>query len=532
MRRRRIPIITQKIVSAVIIIGFLLCTVISIAGYWSFTTQFKTQYDASVLSISDAVRETLNKDKLFYYAEQKTADEEYLRTKVILQDFVDKFDLNLLYVSIVDPPEYSHITYIFNPVKKGGKWKEFPIGYEEDYINEQYSASIRRVYEYGEDMVRHTFNNRSGSHITANVPVFDKNGKVIAVVGAQKPVQEFVNGRHSYLRLILVVEIFFAIAFIFGFSAYFNKYFIHPIMMITRETDHFASWGGEPSDNLLNIKNRDELGILAHTVHQMEYDVCNNIKALTKVTAEKERISTELNLAAKIQLDALPKGYPPFPDRSDFDLYGNMTPAKEVGGDLFDYVLLDQDHLMLVVGDVSGKGVPAALFMMTAKTLISSYAEQGLSPKEIFERTNNQLCKGNEENLFVTCWLGIFTFSRGELKYVNAGHPFPVLYQNKKFSFLSEKPNFVLGGMEGLPYKEYSITLGKGDRIFVYTDGVTEATNSEEKLFGDDRLLEAVQGSQEKNAPDTLTQIQSQIDSFVGEADQFDDITMLQFIVK
>ena len=209
-----------------------------------------------------------------------------------------------------------------------------------------------------------------------------------------------------------------------------------------------------------------------------------------------------------------------------------MTPAKEVGGDLFDYVLLDQDHLMLVVGDVSGKGVPAALFMMTAKTLISSYAEQGLSPKEIFERTNNQLCKGNEENLFVTCWLGIFTFSRGELKYVNAGHPFPVLYQNKKFSFLSEKPNFVLGGMEGLPYKEYSITLGKGDRIFVYTDGVTEATNSEEKLFGDDRLLEAVQGSQEKNAPDTLTQIQSQIDSFVGEADQFDDITMLQFIVK
>ena len=279
MRRRRIPIITQKIVSAVIIIGFLLCTVISIAGYWSFTTQFKTQYDASVLSISDAVRETLNKDKLFYYAEQKTADEEYLRTKVILQDFVDKFDLNLLYVSIFDPPEYSHITYIFNPVKKGGKWKEFPIGYEEDYINEQYSASIRRVYEYGEDMVRHTFNNRSGSHITANVPVFDKNGKVIAVVGAQKPVQEFVNGRHSYLRLILVVEIFFAIAFIFGFSAYFNKYFIHPIMMITRETDHFASWGGEPSDNLLNIKNRDELGILDHTVHQ----IASHLKIISKV---------------------------------------------------------------------------------------------------------------------------------------------------------------------------------------------------------------------------------------------------------
>ena len=532
MRRRKIPIITKKIVSSVIITGFLLCTVISIAGYWSFTTQFKNQYDTSVLSICTTVRENLNAEKLTYYGRQKTPDAEYEATREVLQGFVDKFDLNLLYVSIVEPPEYSHITYVFNPVKKGGKWKEFPIGYEEDYKNEQYSASIKRVYENGETLVRHTFNTRSGSHITANVPVYDKSGTVIAVVGTQKPVQEFVNARHSYLKLILIAEIIFAVAFIFVFGSYFNTNFISPVMMITRETDHFASWGGEPSDNLLHIKNRDELGILAHSVHQMENDVCRNIKELTKVTAEKERISTELNLAAKIQLDALPSGYPPFPDRKDFDLFATMTPAKEVGGDLYDYMLLDDDHIMLVVGDVSGKGVPAALFMMTAKTLISSYAEQGLSPKEIFERTNNQLCKGNEENLFVTCWLGILTFSTGELKYVNAGHPFPVIYQKENFSFLSEKPNFVLGGMSGLPYQEHSVKLTAGDRIFVYTDGVTEATDSKNRLFGDNRLLSAVQGTQNMNAPDTLTHIKNKIDEFVGETDQFDDITMLQFIMK
>ena len=262
----------------------------------------------------------------------------------------------------------------------------------------------------------------------------------------------------------------------------------------------------------------------------MSEQINRYISELTSVTAEKERISTELNLAAKIQLESLPKGYPAFPGRNDFDLFASMSPAKEVGGDLYDYMLVDDDHLMLVVGDVSGKGVPAALFMMTAKTLLDSGAQHGLSPKEIFETTNNQLCKGNESDLFVTCWLGILTFSTGELRFVNAGHPYPVLCHEGNFSYVKTNPNFVLGGMEGLPYKEHSINLVKGDRLFVCTDGVTEATNTKEELFGEDRLLSAMQKTGNMNAPDTLTSVRKDIDDFVGEAEQFDDITMLQFI--
>ena len=255
---------------------------------------------------------------------------------------------------------------------------------------------------------------------------------------------------------------------------------------------------------------------------------------LMKLTAEKERIAAELSVAAKIQSDMLNKTYPPFPSRDDFDLFASMSSAKEVGGDLYDYLLLDDDHLMMMVGDVSGKGVGAALFMAKCKVLLDFYSLMGVPPAEMFERANNHLCKGNDSGLFVTCWLGIFCFSTRELRFVNAGHPFPVVFKKDSgsFEFLKEKPGFILGGMENVKYKEYSITLEKGERIFIYTDGVTEATNKNEELFGDERLLRAMDGTKGKSAPDTLLEIRRAIDSFAIGAEQFDDITMMSFELK
>ena len=530
MRRKRLPVITKKILSLVIVSGFLLCSLVFATGYFAFTRQFRTQYDASIRAIAAASRETLNPDAFSSYLATHETDAAYEGVHSILQDFVDKFELNMIYVSAVQPPDYTHIAYIYNLVKKGGRFSEYPLGYEEDYFEPNYNASTKRVFEEGATIVRHTMKTRSGSHITAQIPVMDSSGKIIAVLGVQKNIQEFVDARSSFVNFVIVMEIIFAVLFVGFFVIYFNKRFIKPIALITRETDHFASYGGEPSDRLLSVKNHDEIGTLAHSVHQMEYDVCRNIKELTHVTAEKERISTELSVAAKIQLDMLPKEYPAFPDRTDFDLFATMSPAKEVGGDLYDYLLLDDDHLMITVGDVSGKGVPAALFMGKSKVLLDFYAMLGLSPKEIFDRANNQLCKNNDSGLFVTCWLGIFCFSTGELRFVNAGHPYPVLYHEGEFSYLREKPNFVLGGMEDFPYVEHTITLSKGDRIFVYSDGVTEATNSEKQLFEEERLLEAMKTTENLSAPDVLKKVREKIDEFVGEAEQFDDITMLQFV--
>lgn len=527
--KKKFALITKRIILNIIVAGLLLCIAICSVGFLSFTKEFKTQYDTSIKAISAAACQCLDPDKLEYYASTKEKDSAWFECHRILQDFVDKFDLNLIYVSIVDPPDYSHITYVFNPVRKGGKLNEYPLGYEEDYINKHYNSSIKEVYEKGRTIVRHTFNARSGSHITANVPVFDSKGKVLAVVGAQKPIQEFIVARHSYLRVVLIITLLFAAAFIIFFGSYFNNTIISPIMKITKETDHFASWGGKPSDALLEIKNKDEIGILAHSVRQMEYDIYKGIEELTKVTSEKERINTELDLAAKIQTAILRRDYPAFPERKDFDLYASMNPAKEVGGDLYDFQLLEDDKLLLVVGDVSGKGIPAALYMMIALTLISSYVQQGHSPKEIFEYVNNHLCYRNTTGTFVTCWLGILDLKSLKLTFVNAGHPAPVIFKDGDFSYLNEKPNFFLGGMEDIPYKEYNLQLSPGDRLLIFTDGVTEATNSSEELFGEERLLQAMKKTKKMNAHETLEFVKEQIDEFVGDAAQFDDTTMLMF---
>ena len=529
---KRIPVITKKVAVAVMIAGFLLCSAIAFVGYQSFNKQFRKQYDSNIRSIAAAACECLNPDMFDDYLTLGSKDGEWDGINKILQDFVDKFELNLLYVSHVEGSDFTEITYFYNPVMKGGKWTEFPFLYSEHYEEPNYNKSAKRVFENGETIVRHTLKTRSGSHITAMTPVRNSSGQIVAVLGAQKSIQEYVDAGRKYMQRIIIVEILFAAIFFALFTFYFSHFLIKPLALITRETDHFASFGGQPSDRLLEIKNHDEIGILAHSVHQMEYDICKNMEEIKSMTAEKERISTELSVAAKIQSDMLPKDYPAFPDRKDFDLFATMTPAKEVGGDLYDYILLDPDHLMITVGDVSGKGVPAALFMGKCKVLIALYSLLGLQPKEILERANVQLCKGNESGLFVTVWLGIYTFSTGELKFANAGHPFPVLYQNDEYSFLKTKPNFVLGSMEYIPYDEHSITLNKSDRIFIYTDGVTEATDSDNQLFGDERLLEAMKKTEHLTAPETLTKVREAIDEFVGTAEQFDDITMLTFELK
>ena len=531
-RRRRIPVITKKILLGIISAGSAMCIVFFAAGYFSFSRHFRIHYDESIRSIAEAARACLNPDDFPRYLETSKKDSQYEAVNIILQDLVDKFDLNLLYVSSVKGENYTDITYIYNPVKKGGKHKPFELGYFEVYTEESFNTSAKKVFEKGEVIVRHTLKTRSGSHITAMLPVYDSKGEVAAVIGAQKSIQPFVDARWSFINFMIAVE--FGLGFVFAlvFTLYFNKTFIKPITLITKETDHFSSYGGKPSDILLSVKNRDELGTLAHSVHQMEHDVYKNIAELTKVTAEKERISTELSVAAKIQSDMLNKDYPPFPLRKDFELFASMSPAKEVGGDLYDYLLLDDDHLMITVGDVSGKGVPAALFMGKCKVLLDFYAYLKLPPAEIFNRANIQLCRGNESELFVTCWLGIYTFSTNELVFVNAGHPYPVFEHEGQCTFLKTKPNFVLGGMDSIKYEEHTVKLEKGDKLFVYSDGVTEAVNAKEELFGDERLLNAVISARGLSAPETLEKIRSAIDTFAGNTEQFDDITMLSFELK
>ena len=252
------------------------------------------------------------------------------------------------------------------------------------------------------------------------------------------------------------------------------------------------------------------------------------VDTVKKVTAEKERIGTELSLATQIQGAMLPHIVPAFPDRTDFDICGSMEPAKEVGGDFFDYFLIDEDHLGMVIADVSGKGVPAALFMMASKIILQSVAMLGNSPGEVLSKTNEAICSNNEAEMFVTVWFGILELSSGRLKAANAGHEYPVLKRpDGTFEKLKDKHGLVLGAIDGARYKEYELMLEKGTKLFQYTDGIPEATNTDDEMFGMERMIEALNEGPDATPEELLVNVREAVREFVGDAQQFDDMTML-----
>ena len=245
---------------------------------------------------------------------------------------------------------------------------------------------------------------------------------------------------------------------------------------------------------------------------------------------ENSRIESELTLASNIQADMLPNIYPAFPDRKEFDIYAKMDPAKEVGGDFYDFFLVDDDHLCMVMADVSGKGVPAALFMMASKIILANNAMLGKSPAQILTDTNAAICSNNREEMFVTVWLGILEISTGKLTASNAGHEYPVLMKaNGEFELVKDKHGFVIGGMDGSKYTNYEITMEPGARLFLYTDGVPEATDGEGSLFGLDRMLKVLNENKSVHPDVLLKNVRAAVDEFVNGAEQFDDITMLGF---
>ena len=239
----------------------------------------------------------------------------------------------------------------------------------------------------------------------------------------------------------------------------------------------------------------DEIEVLARAFSNMSEKMRGYVREIVNITAEKQRLDTELSVASDIQVNMLPNHFPAFPDRHDFDLYAVMTPAKEVGGDFYDFFLIDDDHLGLVMADVSGKGVPAALFMVISKTLIKNIALSGKhkNPGDILYDVNNRLCEGNEDDMFVTVWLGILTISTGDLVSACGGHEYPVFYSKKEGFHMERDPHsLALGAMGGVRFREANWHMDPGDMLFLYTDGVPEATNGAEELFGNDRMLEAL----------------------------------------
>ena len=338
------------------------------------------------------------------------------------------------------------------------------------------------------------------------------------------------NASHLVLTTILIAAFLIFLAALT--SLVFADRLVKPIKRMTMRVS--GMHGDDMSFDVEDIfLTGDEIEVLARAFSNMSEKMRGYVREIVKITSEKQRLDTELSVAADIQTNMLPVHFPAFPDRKEFDLYAVMDPAKEVGGDFYDFFLIDDDHLACVIADVSGKGVPAALFMVISKTLLKNVTMSSVyaSPAEILFDVNNRLCEGNEDSMFVTAWLGILTISTGELVSACAGHEYPVFYRKDKGFVLERDPHgMALGALADAKFRDVHWKLSPGDMLFLYTDGVPEATNDRNEQFGNKRMLEALRRSREKNGADLasfLRTVREQIDEYVGDAPQFDDLTMM-----
>lgn len=346
-----------------------------------------------------------------------------------------------------------------------------------------------------------------------------------AIVESNNAFLAFID---SKIRSVLTAFILIAvcmIAAVFMVTSRITRSIVRPVEQLT---DGVRKISGGNLEYQLAVQADGEIGELADAFKRMTVDLREYIRNLEHVMAEKERIGAELNVAAQIQADMLPRIFPAFPGRREVDIFATMNPAKEVGGDFYDFFMVDERHLAIVVADVSGKGVPAALFMVIGKTLIKDHTQQGRDLGEVFSEVNDLLCESNREGLFITAFEGVLDLATGEFVFVNAGHEIPFLcrrggvYEPYKVS-----PGFVLAGLEGMRYKCGLVQLKPGDKVFQYTDGVTEATDSRNMLYGMERLEEVLGRCAALPPKELLAAVKEDIDAFVGEAPQFDDITML-----
>ena len=521
------------LVALLLLFGALVCVI----GNYCIISAFKNEYATVTYHMAEAAAVLVNGDNIDRYLAGEE-QEEYAVCKRRLDTMCQKLNVSLIYVIQVDRSDYGRFVSIFNPVNNAvddSHYTEWELGYKRNTTNDEYRETYRSIYEqkaaYGTVFRLHTTDGQH-PHITTLVPVKNAAGEVTAILCMQRPVREMAAAITPYIRYILF-GVFLMVLLISALAASFLKRsIITPVETVSAEAARFAKEHakGEP---IRGLGQYDVILDLAGSIDSMETDMVNYMDDLTTATAEREKISAELSIAAMIQQDALPDVFPAFPDRQDFDIYASMDPAKEVGGDFYNFFLIDDDHLALIMADVSDKGIPAALFMEVTNIMIGSRTQMGGTPAEILRFVNDNICQHNRADMFVTVWLGILELSTGRLVFANAGHEYPaVCRKGGEFELVTDKPGFVLGGMEGTQYRNYELQLGRGDKLFLYTDGLPEARSREDQMLSLGGMLDALNEYRTESPEAILDGIRLRVNAFVGDAPQFDDLTMLCLELK
>ena len=523
---------TLNIIGVLVFLLTLLAAIIGAISLFSFNSSYLREYSTSTYHMADTATTLVNGDNLSDYLEGEKIG-EYNRTRQALDAYCKRMNLSLVYVIQVDKSDYGRFVSIFNAVNNAvdnSTYKVWGQGYKRDATNDEYMQKYKALYEQGsvyETIFRSHPTDGSHPHITTIVPVKNSEENVVALLCVQRPMSELDNVMWPYLIKIALST--FILAFVVSLLSifYIRKHFIEPIIKVSDEATRFAreNTRGEPLGSLTGFR---EISNLSLSIDTMEKDMVEYIDNLTVITRERERISAELALASSIQEDSVPNEFPAFPDRKEFDIYASMEPAREISGDFYNFFLIDDDHLAMVIGDVSGKGVPASLFMMATNIVLTGRAHMGGLPEDILTWVNHALYDHNKSDMFVSVWLGILEISTGKLRAVNAGHEFPALKKpDGQFELFRDKHGVILAAWDGVRYKGYEIQLEPGSKLFVYTDGIPEATDTENRMMGLDRMVDALNRDPEAAPEDILGNVRSAVDEFVKGAEQFDDLTML-----
>ena len=519
--KKRITL-TSKALLALIIMAVVMIVFSCISIGYRYYKETEENYEKSAFAYTRAAADFIDGDTILQYIETGEKDDYYYTVLKFLRSALRESELAYYYVFV---PADDMMLYIWDADETEnhcdlGDYEDLPEHAKDSFIK-SFSKEKNEVILISDDP-------DLGLIASASSPIFDSSGEPVALAAVDMKMERFTEALLRFIAAAALIILLVVIASMIVLYFVIHRSIILPIGTINNAAKNMVSDLSDNNERRIDIHTGDELEELAGSFNAMNDELRDYLVRLKKVTADKERIGAELSVATRIQADMLPNVFPPFPGRTEFDIYANMKPAREVGGDFYDLFLVDDDHLCLVMADVSGKGVPAALFMMACKIIIANNAMMNKSPAEILSDTNNAICSHNEEEMFVTVWVGILELSSGKLVAANAGHEYPVIKRpNSRFKLLKDQHGFVLGGMEDLFYVEYEIQMQPGTSLFLYTDGVLEATDKNFKLFGADRMMGAL-NSDPDAAPDTILEnVQKAVDQFVGEAEQFDDITMM-----
>ena len=453
MRKLRSSIVFKSI-SGIVILLLVFTVIVSVIGYLEFTDALMEQYAEGAFYTADTAALNVNADHLQSYLEGGD-QEEYEKIRNEFERLCEAQEATFIYVICPDQTDYNHITFVISAMNNRYSYDLYECGYVRETTNDEYRNVYRLLCEKDSDyayVVRDRGYIETGAHITALISLVGSDQEVKGILCVQRQMDILTDLRQAYLKKVAIAMILIALLVIMGQTVYIHRVLLDPLQRIIREAARFSTENVKSQKKLTDhIRNRDEIGELARSIDDMEDQITGYISDIARIAAKEEKTRTELSLAARIQASMLPDVFPPFPERKEFELFASMDPAKEVGGDFYDFFLIDSDHLYLAIADVSGKGIPGALFMTISMLALSQIIREGKSPAEVLEAANNAICVNNREEMFVTVWLGILEISTGKLTAANAGHEYPALRKpDGRFELFKDPHGFVVGGMEDM----------------------------------------------------------------------------------